>query len=97
MLLEQLDRGFGGAVGGGAGGLEAGRVVGDPGPFEELAVAVDHGDVVVVARPVEPAEHSYGCLSRLSFDVCLRRSKTDAEAHGSLMEGLWARHPIGRS
>jgi hypothetical protein len=77
--------------------LQAGRVVADPGPAQELAVAVDHGDVVVVAGPVDPAEHRHGHLPVLPSDVHIRWSKTCAEARDSLMEGLRARHPISRS
>lgn len=40
--------------------LQARRVISDPGPPEELPVTVDHGDVVVVAGPVDPAEHLHG-------------------------------------
>lgn len=77
--------------------LQAGRVVADPGPAEELAVAVDHGDVVVVAGPVDPAEHLHGRPPILPSDVHIRWSKTCAEARGSLVEGLRARHQMSRS
>ncbi|BAU81087.1 CRISPR-associated helicase cas3 [Streptomyces laurentii] len=77
--------------------MQAGCVIADPGPSEELAVAVDEGDVVVVAGPVDPAERLHACLSRPSVRCVYPLVKASAEARDSPMEGLWARHPIGRS
>jgi hypothetical protein len=46
VLREQLHQGG-----------QAGRVVGDPQPGEYLPAGVHEGDVVMVLRPVDPAEY----------------------------------------
>jgi hypothetical protein len=99
-----LDRHRDGVIGGVAVGGEqfqqpgqAGRVVADPQPGQQPAVAVHVGDVVVVFGPVDSAEYvqltpPYSVLSCRSCwsRPCRARMLPNGRARGH-------RHPIGRS
>ena len=61
---------------------------------QQGASLINEGDVVVILRPIDPAEHRHAERSFLRSAFTVNEPGTDV---GALMAGLQARHPISRA
>jgi hypothetical protein len=66
---------------------QASRVVGDPAAGQQLPVAIDEGDEVVILGPVDATEHVGAFVGRLRLSGCIGGFEEDAEPRETAAPG----------